>query len=52
WVAQLIFGGFSLGQPTLQRMYIIHVFLLPFVVTALIGIHLGIVWIQGIAEPH
>jgi quinol-cytochrome oxidoreductase complex cytochrome b subunit len=52
WVAQLIFGGFSLGQATLQRMYILHVFLLPFVVTALIAVHIGIVWMQGIAEPH
>ncbi len=52
WAAQLIWGGFSLGQPTLQRMYIIHVFLLPFVVTALIAVHVGIVWMQGIAEPH
>jgi cytochrome b6 len=52
WVAQLIFGGFSLGQATLMRMYILHVFLLPFVVTALIAIHIGIVWVQGIAEPH
>jgi quinol-cytochrome oxidoreductase complex cytochrome b subunit len=52
WAAQLIWGGFSLGQPTLQRMYIIHVFFLPFVVTALIAVHIGIVWIQGIAEPH
>jgi quinol-cytochrome oxidoreductase complex cytochrome b subunit len=52
WVAQLLFGGFTLSQATLQRMYIIHVFLLPFVVTALIGIHIGIVWVQGIAEPH
>ncbi|MFB6149207.1 MAG: cytochrome bc complex cytochrome b subunit [Halobacteriales archaeon] len=52
WVAQLIFGGFSLGQATLQRMYIMHVFLLPFVVTTLIAVHIGIVWIQGIAEPH
>jgi len=52
WAAQLIWGGFSLGQPTLQRMYIIHVFLLPFIVTTLIAIHIGIVWIQGIAEPH
>ncbi|MFB6195560.1 MAG: cytochrome bc complex cytochrome b subunit, partial [Haloplanus sp.] len=32
WVAQLLFGGFTLSQATLQRMYIIHVFLLPFVV--------------------
>ena len=52
WAAQLVFGGFSLGQPTLQRMYILHVFLLPFVVTSLIAIHIGIVWMQGIAEPH
>jgi cytochrome b6 len=52
WVAQLLFGGFTLGQATLQRMYILHVFFLPFVVTALIAIHIGIVWMQGIAEPH
>jgi cytochrome b6 len=52
WVAQLLFGGFTLSQATLQRMYIIHVFLLPFVVTTLIAVHIGIVWVQGIAEPH
>ena len=52
WVAQLVFGGFRLSQATLQRMYILHVFLLPFVVTALIAIHIAIVWVQGIAEPH
>ncbi|QLG26298.1 cytochrome bc complex cytochrome b subunit [Halorarum halophilum] len=52
WVAQLLFGGFSLSQSTLMRMYILHVFLLPFVVTALIALHIGIVWVQGIAEPH
>jgi len=28
------------------------VFLLPFVVTSLIAIHIAIVWMQGIAEPH
>jgi len=52
WVAQLMFGGFTLTQATLQRMYILHVFLLPFVVTTLIAVHIGIVWMQGIAEPH
>ncbi|WP_227354985.1 cytochrome b [Haladaptatus salinisoli] len=52
WVAQLLFGGFSLSQSTLQRMYILHVFLLPFVVTTLVAVHIGIVWMQGIAEPH
>jgi quinol-cytochrome oxidoreductase complex cytochrome b subunit len=52
WAAQLMFGGFTLGQATIVRMYILHVFVLPFVVTALIALHVGIVWVQGIAEPH
>ncbi|MFC6961470.1 cytochrome b [Halocatena marina] len=52
WIAQLIFGGFTPNPATLQRMYILHVFFLPFIVTALIAIHIGIVWMQGIAEPH
>jgi len=52
WVAQLVFGGFSPGAATLRRMYILHVFLLPFIVTTLIAVHIGIVWMQGIAEPH
>ena len=52
WTAQLLFGGFTLTQATLQRMYLLHVFLLPFVVTSLIAVHIGIVWMQGIAEPH
>jgi quinol-cytochrome oxidoreductase complex cytochrome b subunit len=33
-------------------MYILHVFVLRFLVTASIAIHIGIVWMQGIAEPH
>ncbi|QSG06601.1 cytochrome b [Halapricum desulfuricans] len=52
WVAQLLFGGFTPNPATLQRMYILHVFFLPFIVTTLIAIHIGIVWMQGIAEPH
>ncbi len=52
WGAQLLFGGFTLGEATIVRMYILHVFVLPFVVTALIALHVGIVWMQGIAEPH
>ncbi|WP_459195006.1 cytochrome b [Halosimplex sp. J119] len=52
WAAQLLFGGFTLSQSTVQRMYIIHVFVLPFVTTGLIAVHIGIVWMQGIAEPH
>lgn len=52
WAAQLVFGGFTPSGTTLIRMYIIHVFFLPFIVTLLIAIHIGIVWMQGIAEPH
>lgn len=33
-------------------MYIIHVFLPPFVVTTLIAVHIGIVWVQDIVEPY
>ena len=50
--AQLLFGGFTLTQATLQLIYILHVFFLPFIVTGLIAVHIGIVWMQGIAEPH
>ncbi|WP_136686852.1 cytochrome b [Halorhabdus amylolytica] len=52
WAAQLIFGGFTPNPATLQRMYILHVFFLPFIVTTLIAVHIAIVWMQGIAEPH
>ncbi|MDY6779367.1 MAG: cytochrome b N-terminal domain-containing protein, partial [Halobacteria archaeon] len=52
WAAQLLFGGFQPSGQTLMRMYILHVFVLPLTVTALIGIHLWLVWVQGIAEPH
>ena len=52
WVALLVFGGYTPAEPTIIRMYILHVFVLPFVVTALIALHIGIVWMQGIAEPH
>lgn len=52
WIAGFMFGGTSLGQATLTRMYIYHVFLLPLLIMGTIGLHIAIVWIQGIAEPH
>jgi quinol-cytochrome oxidoreductase complex cytochrome b subunit len=52
WIAGFLFGGTSLGQATLTRMYIYHVFILPILTFATIGLHVTIVWIQGIAEPH
>lgn len=52
WVATAMFAGTSLSGQTVTRMYFLHVFILPVVVTALILAHLFIVWVQGIAEPH
>ena len=52
WAASAMFGGTSLSYQTVTRMYFLHVFILPVIVTALIIVHLFIVWVQGIAEPH
>ena len=52
YIATLLFGGSSLTERTVTRMYFIHVFILPVIVTGLIIVHLFIVWVQGIAEPH
>jgi quinol-cytochrome oxidoreductase complex cytochrome b subunit len=52
FAATALFSGTSLTPGTVTRMYFIHVFILPVIVTLLIIIHLFIVWVQGIAEPH
>lgn len=52
WVAGLVFGGSTLGQATVIRMYFLHVFILPVITYTVIALHIFIVWIQGIAEPH
>lgn len=48
----LIFGDYSLGPAALQHMYWFHVFILPLVGVGLMVLHMSLVWIQGIAEPH
>ena len=52
WVAGFMFGGAELGQFTITRMYVFHVILLPIIAFGLAMLHMVIVWIQGIAEPH
>ena len=52
WMANALFGDTILTGQTVVRMYFLHVFVLPVLVTALILAHLFIVWVQGIAEPH
>ena len=56
WLGQfavvLLFGE---PDPTgfyIIRMYWLHVFILPMVGTLLMILHMALVWIQGVAEPH
>lgn len=52
WLQGFLFGGSVLSQATLTRMYVYHIFLFPAVALGLMLVHMLIVWLQGIAEPH
>ncbi len=43
WIASLIFGGEFPGPDIISRLYVIHILLVPAVITALVGVHLAIV---------
>ncbi|HEV3227416.1 MAG TPA: cytochrome b, partial [Acidimicrobiales bacterium] len=43
WIASLLFGGEFPGPDILSRLYIIHVLLLPALITVLLSLHLFIV---------
>jgi plastocyanin len=51
-IGNMIFGGPELSGATIIRMYYLHVFVLPLVGGGLMVLHMGIVWMQGVAEPH
>jgi ubiquinol-cytochrome c reductase cytochrome b subunit len=46
----LIWGGFSVGNPTLNRFYSLH-YLLPFILAALVAIHLVLLHEHGFKGP-
>jgi ubiquinol-cytochrome c reductase cytochrome b subunit len=46
WMQWLLFGGEFPGTEIIPRFYIAHVFILPGILLALIGIHVGLVWYQ------
>jgi cytochrome b6 len=50
--AGLIFGGTNINSNLIPRMYVLHVWILPFVLFGLMVLHMFIVWLQGMAEPH
>lgn len=49
-LVQFIWGGFSVGAATLNRFYSLH-FLLPFVLSALVAIHLLTLHTHGSGNP-
>ncbi|MBU6474355.1 MAG: cytochrome b N-terminal domain-containing protein [Alphaproteobacteria bacterium] len=45
-----LWGGFSVGQPTLNRFYALH-FLLPFIICAVVFIHVWALHVSGSNNP-
>jgi ubiquinol-cytochrome c reductase cytochrome b subunit len=46
WLASLFFGGTYPGPAVVDRLFIIHVLILPTLIAVLLGTHLAIVWRQ------
>src|SRR6478672_2237476 len=49
-IVQFLWGGFSVGNPTLNRFFALH-YLLPFILAALIVMHLMALHQHGSSNP-
>jgi quinol-cytochrome oxidoreductase complex cytochrome b subunit len=49
-IVEWLWGGFSIGSPTLNRFFSLH-FLLPFAIAAFVGIHLAFLHKNGSNNP-
>ncbi|MBV8949305.1 MAG: cytochrome bc complex cytochrome b subunit [Actinobacteria bacterium] len=46
WAAFLLFGGKFPASDIIERLFVIHILLIPLAIMALLGAHLGILWRQ------
>ncbi len=46
WLAYLFFGGEFPAPELLSRLFVMHIFLIPAVITGLLSVHLALVWRQ------
>ena len=51
WLTGVLFAGQTVGGATLTRFYATHVFMIPAIIFALLGLHLYLVLRHGVSEP-